>query len=154
MARTKTTQRKATEPQGLPRHQLAPRHEGSSSGSNDPIGDMQARVERLMSELRHGNRESARDSRRIAELSAEVNRMQQEIVEQDTTIDWAVNSRSFAWDCEANSLARVAELSASQENLQAYCNTLHEEVHVLYDHLEQLVEDLMGSWTFLEPRLP
>jgi hypothetical protein len=29
----------------------------------------------------------------------------------------------------------VVELSASLENLQAYCNTLHEEVHVLYDRL-------------------
>jgi hypothetical protein len=47
-------------------------------------------------------------------------------------IDWAVNSRSFAWDCEAKALARVAELSASLESLQVYCNTLHEEVHVLY----------------------
>jgi hypothetical protein len=45
MARTKTTQRKATGPRGVPRHQLAPRHEGSSSGSNDPIGDLEARVE-------------------------------------------------------------------------------------------------------------
>jgi hypothetical protein len=27
----------------------------------------------------------------------------------------------------------VAEFSTSLENLQAYCNTLHEEVHVLYD---------------------
>jgi hypothetical protein len=56
-------------------------------------------------------------------------------MERDTAIDWAVNSRSFAWDCEANALARVAELSTSLENLQAYCNTLHEEVHVLYDRL-------------------
>ena len=47
-------------------------------------------------------------------------------------IDWAVNSRSFAWDCEAKALARVAELSASLESLQVYCNTLHEEVHVMY----------------------
>jgi hypothetical protein len=59
MARTKTTQQKATIPRGVPRHQLAPRHEGSSRGSNDPIGDLEARVERLMSELRHGNREHA-----------------------------------------------------------------------------------------------
>jgi hypothetical protein len=139
MACTKTTQRKATGPQGLPRHHLVPRHEGSSSGSNDPIGDLQARVERLMSELRHGNRESARDSRRIAELSVELNCLQEEIVERDTAIDWVVNSRSFAWDCEANALARVAELSASLENLQAYCNTLHEEVHVLYDRLHSNV---------------
>jgi septal ring factor EnvC (AmiA/AmiB activator) len=91
MARTKTTQRKATEPQGVPRHQLAPRHEGSSNGSNDPIGDLEARVERLMSELRHRSRDRARVSRRIAELSAEVNRLQQENVERDTTIDCVVN---------------------------------------------------------------
>jgi hypothetical protein len=30
------------------RHQLAPRHEGNSSGSNNPIEDLHARVERLM----------------------------------------------------------------------------------------------------------
>jgi hypothetical protein len=120
-------------------HQLAPRHEGSSSGSNDPIWDLEARVVRLMSELRHGNRERARDSRRIAELSAEVNCLQQEIVERDTAIDWVVNSRAFAWDCEANALTRVVELSVALENLQAYCNTLHEEVHVLYDRLHPKV---------------
>jgi chromosome segregation ATPase len=92
-------------------------------------------VKRLRSELRHGCRERARDSRRIVELSAEVNRLQQEITKCDTAIDWVVNSCSLAWDCEAKALARVAELSASLENLQAYCNTLHEEVHVLYDRL-------------------
>jgi hypothetical protein len=92
-------------------------------------------VERLRYELRHGCRERACDSCHIAELSAEVTRIQQETTECDTAIDWAVNSRSFAWDCEAKALARVAELSASLENLQAYSNTLHEEVHVLYDRL-------------------
>jgi hypothetical protein len=61
--------------------------------------------------------------------------LQQEYAERDTAIDWAVNSCSFAWDCESKALARVEELSASLENLQAYCNTLHEEVHVLYDRL-------------------
>jgi hypothetical protein len=71
----------------------------------------------------------------IAELSTEVSRLQYGISECDTAIDWVVNSRSFAWDCEAKALARVAELSASLKNLQAYCNTLHEEVHVLYDRL-------------------
>ena len=29
----------------------------------------------------------------------------------------------------------MAELSAAIENLQVYCNTLHEEVHVLYSRL-------------------
>ena len=33
----------------------------------------------------------------------------------------------------------MAEFSASLENLQAYCNTLHEEVHVLYDRLHPSV---------------
>jgi hypothetical protein len=61
--------------------------------------------------------------------------LQQEIVERDMAIDWVVNSCSFAWDCEANALARVAELSAALENLQAYCNTLHEKMLVLYDRL-------------------
>jgi hypothetical protein len=116
------------------RHQLASRHEGCSSGSNDPIGDLEVRVEQLRSELHHKNRERERDSHHIVELSAEVSRLLYEISEHDTTIDWAVNSRSFTWDCEAKDLAHVAELSTSLENLQAYCNTLH-EVYVLYDRL-------------------
>jgi hypothetical protein len=64
-----------------------------------------------------------------------VSRLQYEISEWDTAIDWVVNSRSFSWDCEAKALARVAELSASLKILQVYCNTLHEEVHVLYARL-------------------
>jgi hypothetical protein len=135
MARTRKTARNSTGPFGVPRHQLASRHEGSSSGSNNPIGDLEARVEQLRSELRHRNKAHEQDSYRIAELSAEVSRLQYEISERDTTIDWAINSPSFAWDCEAKALARVAELSASLESLQVYCNTLHENVHVLYARL-------------------
>jgi hypothetical protein len=138
--RTKTTQRKSTGPHGVPRHQLASRHEGSSSGSNDLIGDLEARVEQLRSELRHRNRARERDSHHIVELSAEVSRLQYKISERDTTIDWVVNSRSFDWDYEAKALARVVELSASLENLQAYYNTLHEEVHILYDRLHPDVQ--------------
>jgi chromosome segregation ATPase len=119
----------------VPRDQLASRHEGSSSGSNDPIGDLEARVEQLQSELHCESRARAWHSHHIAELSAKVHRSQHEIAERDTAIHWAVNSCSFAWDCEAKALARVAELNASLENLQAYCNTLHEEVHMLYDRL-------------------
>ena len=70
-------------------------------------------MERLTSELCHGNRERARDSCRIAELSEEVDHLQREIVERDRAIDWAVNSRSIAWDCEANARARVMELNVS-----------------------------------------
>jgi predicted RNase H-like nuclease (RuvC/YqgF family) len=92
MARRKTTLQKANGPQGVPRHQLAPRHEGSNSGRNDPIGDLEARVKRLTAEMRHGGRECMHASRRIAKLSGEVERLQREIVELARAIDWAVNS--------------------------------------------------------------
>jgi hypothetical protein len=116
-------------------YQLAPRHEESSSGSNDPTGDLEAKVEQLRSELRHRNRAWAQDSQRIPELSADVSRLQYEISEWDSAIDWAINSRSIAWNREAKARARVAELSAALDSLQVYCNTLHEEVHVLYARL-------------------
>jgi glutamine synthetase type III len=170
MARTRKTARNSTGPFGVPGHQLASRHEGSSSGSNNPIGDLEARVEQLRSELRHRNKSREQDSYRIAELSAEVSRLQYEISERDTTIDWAINSPSFAWDCEAKALARVAELSASLESLQVYCNTLHEKCMYCMidctrtchktslqwerDHQGQQMKDLMGSWTFLGSLLP
>jgi hypothetical protein len=97
MARTKTTIRKATGPQSVPRHQLAPYHEGSNIGSNDPIGYLEARVEHLTVELRHGGRERVHASHHIAELSGEVERLQRELVERDQAIDWAMSSRSIAW---------------------------------------------------------
>jgi hypothetical protein len=50
-------------------------------------------------------------------------------------LDWAVNSRSLAWAKEAKARARVEELSTVVDNLQVYCNTLHEEVDVLYSRL-------------------
>jgi hypothetical protein len=96
MARTRKTAHKSTGPLGVPRHQLAPRHEGSSSGSNDPIGDLEAKVGQLRTELRHRNRIWAQDSQRIAELSSDVSRLQYEISERDSTIDWAIKSRSIA----------------------------------------------------------
>jgi hypothetical protein len=60
---------------------LDPRYEGSSSGNNDPIGDLEARVERLTMELHHGSREHASDIRRVAEFPAEVDHLQWEIAE-------------------------------------------------------------------------
>jgi hypothetical protein len=133
--RTRKTARKSTGPIGVPRHQLAPRHEDSSSGSNDPIGDLEAQVEQLQTELRHRNNVWVVDAQRINELRADIRHLQDELAEQDLALDWAVNSRSIAWDKEAKARARVAELSTSVDNLQVYCNTLHEEVHVLYSQL-------------------
>jgi chromosome segregation ATPase len=125
MACTRKTTRKSTGPFGVPRYHIATRHEGSSSGSNDPIGDQEARVEQLRSELLHRNRAREQDNQRIAELSVDVSRLQYEISERDSAIDWAVNSCSIAWDREAKARARVAELSVALDSLQVYCNTLH-----------------------------
>jgi hypothetical protein len=135
MARMRKTARKSTGPFGVPHHQLAPRHEGSSSGNNDPIGDLEAQVEQFRMELCHRNMVWAQDSQRIAELSADVRRLHDELSERDLAVDWAVNSRSVAWDREAKARARVTELSVALDSLQVYCNTLHEEVHVLYARL-------------------
>jgi hypothetical protein len=75
------------------------------------------------------------DGQRMNELRADVRHLQDELAERDLAIDWAVNSRSIAWDREAKARALVAELSAAIDNLQVYCNPLHEEVHVLYSRL-------------------
>jgi hypothetical protein len=127
--------RKSTGPIGVPRHQLAPRHEGSSRGSNDPIGDLEAQVEQLQMELRHRNRVWAEDGQLINELASDVRRLQDELSKRDLAVDWAVNSHLIAWDHEAKARASVVELSAAIDNLQVYCNTLLEELHVLYSRL-------------------
>jgi hypothetical protein len=70
--RTRKTACKSTGPIGVPRHQLAPRHEDSSSGNNDPIGDLEAQVEQLQMELRHRNSVWVEDGQRINELRIEL----------------------------------------------------------------------------------
>jgi hypothetical protein len=93
---TRKTTRKSTGPIGVPRHQLAPRHEGSSGGINDPIGDLEAQVEQLRMELRHRNRVWVEDGQHMNELRADGRHLQDELAERDLAIDWAVNSRSIA----------------------------------------------------------
>jgi hypothetical protein len=132
---TRKTARKSTGPIGVPLHQLAPRHEDSSSGSNDPTRDLEAQVEQLRSELRHRNDVWVEDSERINELRTDIRHLQDQLAERDLALDWAVNSRSLAWAKEAKVRARVEQLSTAVDNLQVYCNTLHEEVHVLYSQL-------------------
>jgi hypothetical protein len=133
--RTRKTARKSTGPIGVPRHQLAPKHEDSSSGSNDPIGDLEAQVEQLRTELRHRNSVWVEDGHRINELRTDIRHLQDELAEWDLALEWAVNSRSIAWAKEAKARAHVEELSTAINNLQVYCNTLHEEVHELYSRL-------------------
>jgi hypothetical protein len=94
--RMRKTTRKSIGPIDVPRHQLAPRHEESSSGSNDPIGDLEAQVEQLRTELCHRNRVWVEDDQHMNELRADVRHLQDELVERDLAIDWVVNSRSIA----------------------------------------------------------
>jgi hypothetical protein len=133
--RTRKTACKSTGPIGVPRHQLAPRHEDSSSGSNYPIGDLEAQLEQLRSELRHRNKVWVKDGQRINELRTDIRHLQDQLAERDLALDWAVNSRSLARAKEDKARAHVEELSTAMDNLQVYCNTLHEEVHVLYSQL-------------------
>jgi septal ring factor EnvC (AmiA/AmiB activator) len=133
--RTRKIARKSTEPIGVPRHQLAPRQEDSSSDSNYPIGDLEAQVEQLRAELRHRNSMWVEDGQRINELRTDIRHLQDQLAERDLALDWAVNSRSLAWAKEAKARSRVEELSIAVDNLQVYCNTLHEEVHELYSRL-------------------
>jgi hypothetical protein len=74
-------------------------------------------VEQLRTELRYRNRVWAEDGQRINELAADVRRLQDELAERDLAVDWAINSRSVAWDQEAKACACVAELSADLDNL-------------------------------------
>jgi hypothetical protein len=133
--RTRKTARKSTGPIGVPRHQLAPRHEDSSRGSNDPIGDLEARVNQLQTELQHRTNMWVADGDRINELRSDICRLRDQLVDRDLALDWAVQSRLLACAKEARAQARVKELSSGIDNLQVYCNTLHEEVHVLYSQL-------------------
>jgi hypothetical protein len=79
--RTRKTARKSTRPIGVPRHQLAPRHDDSSSDSNDPIGDLEAQVEQLQTELRHRNSVWVEDGQCINELRTDIRHLQDELVE-------------------------------------------------------------------------
>jgi hypothetical protein len=133
--RTRRTTRKHTGPIGVPCHQLAPRHDNSSSGSNDPIGDLEAEVSRLQAELHRRTAIWVVDGDRINELRRDFHHLRDQLADQDLALDWVVQSRSLAWDKEQKAQARVAELNLAVEDLQTYCNTLHEEVHVLYSQL-------------------
>jgi hypothetical protein len=138
-SRTRKTARKSTGPIGVPHHQLTPRHEDSSSGSNDPIGDLEAQVNQLQAELQRRTNIWVVDGDRINELRSHIRRLQDQLADRDLALDWAVQSRSLAWAKEAKARARVEELSSAIDNLQTYCNTLHEEVHVLYSQLHPSV---------------
>jgi hypothetical protein len=133
--RTRLTARKSTGPIGVPRHQLAPRHKSSSSGSNDPIGDLEARVSRLQAALQHRTDAWVADGDRINELRRDIRHLQDQLADRDLALDWVVQSRLLICAKEARAQARVKELSSTVDNLQVYCNTLHEEVHTLYSQL-------------------
>jgi uncharacterized coiled-coil protein SlyX len=134
-SRTRRTTCKHTGPIDVPSHQLAPRHDNSSSGSNDPIGDLEAEVSRLQAELRRRTAIWVVDGDHINELRRDVRHLRDQLADRDLALDWVVQSRSLAWDKEQKAQALVAELNLAVDELQTYCNTLHEEVHVLYSQM-------------------
>jgi hypothetical protein len=73
---TRKTARKHTGPIGVPHHQLAPRHEDSSSGSNDPIVDLEVKVNQLQTELQCRIVIWVTDGDRINELRSDIRRLQ------------------------------------------------------------------------------
>jgi hypothetical protein len=167
--RTRKTTRKSTGPIGVPRHQLAPSHEESSSSSNDPIGDLEAQVEQLRTELRHRNRVWVEDGQRINELRADVRHLQDELAERDLAIDWAVNSRPLlgtgkpklepVWMSLARSLTTCR--CTAIHYMRKFMNCIHDCTQTYLptllewesDLLEQQVNHLVGNWTFSSPLL-
>jgi hypothetical protein len=167
--RTRKTARKSTRPIGVPRHQLAPRHEDSSSGSNDPIGDLEAQIEQLRSELRHRNEVWVEDGQRINELRTDIRHLQNQLSERDLALDWAVNSRSLAWAKEAKLELAWRSLAQSWTTYRfivihymrkfMYCihNCTLTYLRILSgwkpDLLEQRAKPLVRNWTFSGPLL-
>jgi hypothetical protein len=82
-----------------------PRHDDSSSGSNDPIRDLEAQVNQLQTELRRRNNIWVADGERINELRSDIRRLQDQLADRDLALDWAVHSRSLAWAKEAKARA-------------------------------------------------
>ena len=96
LLRTRKTARKHTGPIGVPCNQLALRHEDSSSGSNDPIRDLEAKVNQLQTELRRRTDIWVADGDKINELRSDICRLRDQLADRDLALDWAVHSRSLA----------------------------------------------------------
>jgi hypothetical protein len=103
------------------------------------ITSIPLKVNQLQTELQRKIDIWVTDGDRINELRSDVRRLRDQLADRDLALDWAVHSRSLAWAKEAKARARIEELSSAIDNLQAYCNTLHEEVHVLYSQLHPSV---------------
>jgi hypothetical protein len=163
---TRKTARKSTGPIGVPRHQLAPRHEESSSGSNDPIGDLEAQVEQLRTELRHRNRVWVEDGQRINELRADVRHLQDELAERDLAIDGlSIHVELLGtgklklepvWMSSARPLTACRCIAILYMRKSMYCICDCTQSTLLEwepDPQEQQVKHLVGNWTFSSPLL-
>jgi hypothetical protein len=167
--RTRKTVRKSTGPIGVPRHQLAPRHEDSSSGSNDPIGDLEARVNQLQAELQRRTNIWVADGDRINELRSHIRRLQDQLADQDLALDWAVQSRSVAWAKEARlepesknlalPLTTCRRIAIPYMRKSMYCIRNYTPVHLWIlsgqkpDPRMLWEKRRVVSWTFLGPLL-
>ena len=167
--RTRKTACKSTGPIGVPHHQLAPRHEDSCSGSNDPIGDLEAQVEQLRTELWHRNSVWVEDGQRINELRTDIRHLQDELAERDLALDW-VTTRVPLLGTERPKLEPVWR-SLARPLITCRCTAIHymrkfmnciRDCTLTYlqilsewelDLLEQQVKHLAGNWIFSSPLL-
>jgi hypothetical protein len=92
-------------------------------------------VNRLQAELCRRTDIWVADGDIINELRSDVCHLRDQLADRDLALDWVVQSRSLAWAKEATAQARVGVLNSAIDDLQTYCNALHEEVHVLYSQL-------------------
>jgi hypothetical protein len=169
LPRTRKTACKSTGPIGVPRHQLAPRHEDSSSGSNDPIKDLEAQVEQLRTELRHRNDVWVEDGQRINELRTDIRHLQDQLVERDLrsigllTHVHLLGPRKpkleLAWRILAQpwTTCRFTVIHYMRKFMYCIHNCTLTYLRFLSewepDLLEQRVKPLVGNWTFSGPLL-
>jgi hypothetical protein len=163
------TARKSTGPIGVPRHQLAPRHEGSSSSSNDPIGDLEAQVEQFWTELRHRNRVWVEDGQCMNELRATSDICKTSLpngILQSIGLSIHVpllrtekTKLEPVWMSSARPLITCRCIEILYMRKSMYCIRDCTQTCLLtllqwesYPQ-EQQVKDLVGNWTFLSPLL-
>jgi hypothetical protein len=141
----------------------------SSSGSDDPIGDLEAQVEQLRTELRHRNRVWVEDGQRINELRADVRHLQDELVNGIwQSIGLSIHVQLLGtgkpklepvWMSSARPLIACRCITILYMRKCMYCIRDYTQTYLPPllewepDLLEQQVKDLVGNWTFSSPLL-
>ena len=113
MARTKLTPRKSVGPKGVPRHQLAPRNDGTSSSSSRP--DPQSEIQRISAELAQATRDRAMDAIQVGRLQEQLRRLTTTHRNCEHMLVRTVEGRNEAWHRENVARARTHEFEFYEE---------------------------------------